>query len=368
MRPIPLDFMSETFTLKVLSCQGARRTRPVRVRNPRRIGETMLVVPPALRKRAIRKRNRKAVRPHARPRFFRGRRLAGIDLYGAPESLGLDAISAGDLAEEISIDSFALHADGPAGDVGDIELRATLEAIVYVTDEPVTAQQIAQALELPVAKVTELLEKLAAEYGEAHHGVSIRNVAGGYKMATKPECHEGVRRFVRAQKPPLKLSMAALETLAMVAYKQPITSPEILEIRGVQGAGVLKTLLDKKLITTAGRKNVVGRPMMYKTTREFLVQFGLNSVSELPTLKEFEELKNLAFNEADEIEKAEAGKPRYEQYAEQAAALDAYAESASAENEHEAGGPKPLASEKEEDGDSGEGEISPTSAGEPKEE
>ncbi|MCC7339506.1 MAG: SMC-Scp complex subunit ScpB [Bryobacterales bacterium] len=325
--------MSETFTLQVLSGQGPRRTRPVRVRNPRRFGETMLVLPPALRKRAIRKRDRKPMRPHARPRYFRGRRLAGVALFAAPERWDLDATGAGDGGDEISIDAFALQAEGPAGDVGDLELRATLEAIVYVTDEPVTAQQIAQALELPTAKVTELLEKLAAEYGEAHHGVSIRNVAGGYKMATKPECHEGVRRFVRAQKPPLKLSMAALETLAMVAYKQPITSPEILEIRGVQGAGVLKTLLDKKLITTAGRKNVVGRPMMYKTTREFLIQFGLNSVSELPTLKEFEELKNLAFSEAEEIEKAEVGQPRYEKYAEHAAALDAYAESASGESQ-----------------------------------
>ncbi|MCC6265060.1 MAG: SMC-Scp complex subunit ScpB [Bryobacterales bacterium] len=333
--------MSETFTLQVLSGLGPRRTRPARVRNPRRFGETMLVLPPALRKRAIRKRDRKPMRPHTRPRYFRGRRLAGVDLFAGPERGDLDAIGAGDAGAEISIDAFALQAEGPAGNVGDVELRATLEAIVYVTDEPVTAQQIAQALELPTAKVTELLEKLAAEHGEAHHGVSIRNVAGGYKMATKPECHEGVRRFVRAQKPPLKLSMAALETLAMVAYKQPITSPEILEIRGVQGAGVLKTLLDKKLITTAGRKNVVGRPMMYKTTREFLIQFGLNSVSELPTLKEFEELKNLAFSEAEEIEKAEVGQPRYAEYAEHAAALDAYAESASGESGEIEATPRP---------------------------
>lgn len=327
-RTFQFDFMSENFILKVRYGQGLRRIRPVRVRNPQRFGETMLVLPPALRKRAIRKRYRKPMRAHTRPKFFRGRRLAGVDFYAAPGVSVPDALGLGDAPDEISIDTFALQPDGPPGEVGDVELQATLEAIVYVTDEPVTAQQIAQALELPAAKVTELLEKLAAEYGEANHGVSIRNVAGGYKMATKPECHEGVRRFVRAQKPPLKLSMAALETLAMVAYKQPITSPEILEIRGVQGAGVLKTLLDKKLITTAGRKNVVGRPMMYKTTREFLIQFGLNSVSELPTLKEFEELKNLAFSEAEEIEKAEVGKPRYEKYAEQAAALDAYAESA----------------------------------------
>lgn len=268
------------------------------------------------------------MRLHARPHYFRGRRLAAVELFAstAYDALGLDAGLAA--AGEISIDEFTLQSESAPGVFGDAELRATLEAIVYVTDEPVSAQQIAQALEQPVGKVAELLEKLATEYGEPHRGVSIRSVAGGYKMATKPECHEGVRRFVRAQKPPLKLSMAALETLAMVAYKQPITSPEILEIRGVQGAGVLKTLLDKKLITTAGRKNVIGRPMMYKTTREFLIQFGLNSLSELPTLREFEELKNLALSEAAEIERAEAGMPGDSSFAEHAAEIDAYAESA----------------------------------------
>jgi segregation and condensation protein B len=116
-------------------------------------------------------------------------------------------------------------------------------------------------------------------------------------MTTKPEHHEAVRAFVKSLKPPLKLSMAALETLALIAYKQPITAPEIMEIRGVQGAGVLKTLLDRKLITTAGRKNVVGRPILYRTTKEFLVQFGLKDLSELPTLKEFEELRRMALEE-----------------------------------------------------------------------
>lgn len=322
--------MSENITLKVLFSGGPRRIRPVRVRHPRRAGETMLVLPPAIRKRAIRRRWKRPMRPHARPRYFRGRRLAGVDLHAVVPCGAFEADASLSAAEEISIDAFALQAEGAPGAVADAELLATLEAIVYVTNEPVTAQQIAQALELPVAKVTELLETLAAEYGEAHRGVSIRNVAGGYKMATKPECHEGVRRFVRAQKPPLKLSMAALETLAMVAYKQPITSPEILEIRGVQGAGVLKTLLDKKLIATAGRKNVIGRPMMYKTTREFLIQFGLNSLSELPTLREFEELKNLALSEAAEIEKAEAGMTDGSRFTEHAAEIDAYAESAAA--------------------------------------
>jgi segregation and condensation protein B len=127
--------------------------------------------------------------------------------------------------------------------------------------------------------------------------LSIREVAGGFKMTTKPEHHEAVRRFVKNLNPPLKLSLPALETLAVIAYKQPITAPEIMEIRGVQGAGVLKTLLDRKLIGTAGRKQVVGKPILYKTTREFLVQFGLKDLAELPTLKEFQDIGRLATEE-----------------------------------------------------------------------
>lgn len=187
-------------------------------------------------------------------------------------------------------------------------LMAILEAIVYVTDEPLTAAQIADALGEPRARVSELLEKLVAEYNQPHHGLTVREVAGGYKMSTKPEHHEAIRAFVKKLQPPLKLSMAALETLAVIAYKQPVTAPEIMEIRGVQGAGVLKTLLDRKLITTAGRKNVVGRPILYKTTKEFLVQFGLKDLSELPTLKEFEELRRLAIGE-DEAPAAPPGTP-----------------------------------------------------------
>ena len=124
----------------------------------------------------------------------------------------------------------------------------------------------------------------------------MREVAGGYKMATKPEHHEAVRSFVRSLKPPLKLSLPALETLAVIAYKQPVTAPEIMEIRGVQGAGVLKTLLDRKLIAAAGRKNVIGKPILYKTTKEFLVQFGLKDLTELPSLKEFEEIRRMAID------------------------------------------------------------------------
>ncbi|HEY6344654.1 MAG TPA: SMC-Scp complex subunit ScpB [Bryobacteraceae bacterium] len=172
----------------------------------------------------------------------------------------------------------------------DADLRAILEAIVYITDEPLSAQQIASALGRPLDRVKRLLDELAVEYARAEHGLSVREVAGGYKMATKPEHHEAVRAFVKKLTPPLKLSLPALETLAVVAYKQPVTAPEIMEIRGVQGAGVLKTLLDRKLIAEAGRKKVVGQPILYKTTKDFLVQFGLKDLSELPTLKEFEEL------------------------------------------------------------------------------
>ena len=180
----------------------------------------------------------------------------------------------------------------------DAQLQAVLEAIVYVAEEPLTVAQIAAALEQPAERIQALLGQLVAEFDRPEHGVTIREVAGGYKMATKPEHHEAVRSFVKSLKPPLKLSLPALETLAVIAYKQPVTAPEIMEIRGVQGAGVLKTLLDRKLIAVAGRKNVIGKPMLYKTTKEFLIQFGLKDLSELPSLKEFEEIRRMAFADA----------------------------------------------------------------------
>lgn len=184
-------------------------------------------------------------------------------------------------------------------EVAERELRSLLEAIVYITDEPLSAQQIATAIERPLDQVQKGLDKLVEIYEGPEHGLTIRELAGGYKMGTKPEHHEAMRTFVKKMKPPLKLSLAALETLAVIAYKQPATGPEIMEIRGVQGGGVMKTLLDRKLIASAGRKNVVGKPMMYKTTREFLLQFGLKDLAELPTLKEFEELKRLALSDPE---------------------------------------------------------------------
>jgi segregation and condensation protein B len=176
-------------------------------------------------------------------------------------------------------------------------LRAMIEAAVYVSEEPLTVMQMSQALSQPKEVVESLLAELIAAYAEPHHGIAVREVAGGFKMSTKPEFHEDIRSFVKKLKPPLKLSLAALETLAVVAYKQPVTGPEILEIRGVQGGGVLKTLLERKLITAAGRKQVVGKPVLYKTTKDFLVQFGLKDLAELPTLKEFEEWSRLALGD-----------------------------------------------------------------------
>ena len=207
------------------------------------------------------------------------------------------------------IDVSQLTEERPAEN-SDAQLRAILEAIVYITDEPLSAQQMAAALGRPIDVVKRLLDELVAEFAAPGHGLSIREVAGGYKMATKAEHHEAVRAFVKKLTPPLKLSLAALETLAVIAYKQPVTTPEIMDIRGVQGASVLQTLLDRKLIAEAGRKNVVGKPILYKTTKEFLVQFGLKDLTELPTLKEFEELGRLSVSETEpEAQTPEAPAP-----------------------------------------------------------
>jgi len=183
-----------------------------------------------------------------------------------------------------------------------MSLKAKLEAIIYAAEAPVTVNQIIQLVresalndgatddaEVKV-RVQAAIEELVADYGAASHGIEIRQVAGGYRMSTKPEQHDVVRAFVKGMKPPIRLSLPALETLAVIAYKQPVTVPEISDIRGVDSSGVIATLLDRKLITTAGRKAVIGRPILYKTTKEFLLRFGLNDVSELPSMEEFEKL------------------------------------------------------------------------------
>ncbi len=230
-----------------------------------------------------------------------------------------------------------------------MSFKAKIEAIIYAAEEPITVEQIsalvkdlviaeqaqAAAVEAPAetpvepaAEQTEIatepaaeatseapaadapkkakkepsedakirqhvrrgIEELIAEYDAADRGMEIRQVAGGYRMSTRPEHHDVVRAFAKSLKPPVRLSLAALETLAVIAYKQPVTVPEISEIRGVESGGVIGTLLDRKLITTAGRKQVVGRPILYKTTKDFLMRFGLNDVNELPSMEEFEKL------------------------------------------------------------------------------
>src|ERR1700731_1394487 len=177
--------------------------------------------------------------------------------------------------------------------------KAALEAIIYAADEPATIDQLATALGDEKLAVQSSLDELVASYASEDHGIEIREVAGGFKLYTKPQQHDVVRRFIKSLRPPLRLSMPALETLAVISYKQPVTGPEIGEIRGVNTSGVLKTLLDKRLITTAGRKEVIGRPILYRTSKQFLMRFGLSDLEELPSLKEFEQLAQAALG-ADE--------------------------------------------------------------------
>jgi len=225
-----------------------------------------------------------------------------------------------------------------------MSLKAKIEAVIYAAEEPVTIEQImavvadelsveypAQPLDNVLSidsaerepepppeeeqtladakqeakqprdrgrrRIREILDQLAAEYDSPDHGMEIRQVAGGYRMSTKPEHHDVVRSFAKSLKPPIRLSLQALETLAVIAYKQPVTGPEISEIRGVDSSGVLASLISRKLITTAGRKQVIGRPILYKTTKDFLLRFGLKDLNELPSIEEFEKLTAAAQND-----------------------------------------------------------------------
>lgn len=150
------------------------------------------------------------------------------------------------------------------------------------------------------------LDEMLASYNSDGRGIEIREIAGGYRMATKPEFHDAVRSFIKSLKPPLKLSLQALETLAVVAYKQPVTAPEVNEIRGVDSSAVFGSLLARKLIATAGRKQVIGRPILYKTTREFLLRFGLKDVSELPSMEEFEKMAASELDDAEAVIEGES--------------------------------------------------------------
>jgi segregation and condensation protein B len=185
------------------------------------------------------------------------------------------------------------------------EIQASLEAIIYAADEPATLDQISKALGIEKPEARAALEQLVAAYQTEDRGIEVRKVAGGWKFYTKAQHHDVVRKFIKSLQPPLRLTMPALETLAVIAYKQPVTVPEINEIRGVHVGGVIKTLLEKRLITTAGRKEVIGRPILYRTSKQFMMRFGLSDLDELPSLKEFEALAQAALGSDEGIAEAE---------------------------------------------------------------
>jgi len=174
-------------------------------------------------------------------------------------------------------------------EIGRAELKGIAEALIFVADEPISAKSIADVLKVEREAVETAIAELAKEYERRNGGLQMREIAGGWQIATRPEYHEQIRAYLKSR-PSAKLSLASLETLAVIAYKQPVTVPEILEIRGVQSPSAIKTLLDKRLIVAKGRKETVGRPMMYGTSKEFLIQFGLKDLSELPSIEDFQDL------------------------------------------------------------------------------
>lgn len=169
------------------------------------------------------------------------------------------------------------------------EIVSIVEALIFVADEPITVKNLADVLEEDRETIEAAVDELRNEYEERGGGLQLREIAGGWQISTRTEYHEEVRRYLKTR-PSAKLSLAALETLAVIAYKQPVTIPEILEIRGVQSASAIKTLLEKRLIVTKGHKETVGRPMMYGTSKDFLIQFGLKDLTELPSIEDFEDL------------------------------------------------------------------------------
>lgn len=217
-------------------------------------------------------------------------------IYAAEEPVAVDQILAV-VADDISAERASHPTEGelPIETAPDVkptgESQADSESEQALTDAKLEAKQ---QRDFGRRRVREIIEQLVAEYDSADHGMEIRQVAGGYRMSTKPEHHDVVRSFAKSLKAPMRLSLQALETLAVIAYKQPVTAPEISEIRGVDSSGVLAGLISRKLITTAGRKHVIGRPILYKTTKDFLLRFGLKDLNELPSIEEFEKLTSAA--------------------------------------------------------------------------
>ena len=176
------------------------------------------------------------------------------------------------------------------------EVMAIAEAIIFVSDEPITSKMLGEIMDEDKQTVQAAVEELQKEYEERGGGLQIREIAGGWQLATRTEYHEEIRKFLKTR-PSAKLSLASLETLSVIAYKQPVTVPEILEIRGVQSASAIKTLLEKRLIVTKGHKETVGRPMQYGTSKDFLIQFGLKDLSDLPSIEDFEDLTTTALEQ-----------------------------------------------------------------------
>ena len=225
-----------------------------------------------------------------------------VDLEEAAET---DPTLNPDSAAEAPAEASESVSETPEAEAPEPSTEQGSESPVEVAAEPSADETAARAAKAEKEKARELrdyfrtlLEVLISDYASSDRGIEIREVAGGYRLATKPEYHDAVRGFVKSLKPPLKLSLQALETLAVVAYKQPVTAPEVSEIRGVDSGGVLGSLMTRKLVTTAGRKQVIGRPILYKTTKDFLLRFGLKDIAELPSIEEFEKMAGeLADNE-----------------------------------------------------------------------
>jgi segregation and condensation protein B len=215
----------------------------------------------------------------------------------SPESTEAPAEPA---TEQIALEGLAPEAVAEEAPAVEGAAPAAEESSVKAEGSEGDEKKIARQRDRQVRQVLQqVMDELIAEYANSERGMEIREIAGGYRMATKPEYHDAVRGFVKSLKPPMKLSLQALETLAVIAYKQPVTAPEVSEIRGVDSGGVLGSLVSRKLITTAGRKPVIGRPILYKTTKEFLLRFGLKDVNDLPSMEEFEKM-------AGELAEAEA--------------------------------------------------------------
>lgn len=212
----------------------------------------------------------------------------------AADEAALNEEASRELEAMVAAESEAAETEGPDGAETYVvqnaaERIAIIEALIFVSEDPLSVKTMAEVLREDRELVEAALAELAKEFNERNGGLQLRELAGGWQFATRPEYHEHVRAYLKSR-PSAKLSIASLETLAVIAYKQPVTVPEILEIRGVQSPSSIKTLLDKKLIVAKGRKETVGRPMMYGTSKDFLIQFGLKDLSELPSMEDFQDL------------------------------------------------------------------------------